>query len=129
LNAPPPEQVCTGLFDLFGNGHGLIPALNGTGAGNDGHVTVANGRRPHLDQRVIRFGLTTDQLVRFGNGHRFLHAGQADKQGRIHWPFIVQHPDRDTITAGDRSGRASAIFYDLDHFFDLFRCCCNVHYH
>ena len=115
------EELGSGAGDALGNGEGLVAALDGAGAGDDGEVGAADGDGEFgkLDDRVVGLGVAADKFVGLGDADDFLHARHFFERPGFDLALVAGDADGGALRAGHGVGAVSERFDFLADGADL----------
>ena len=99
------------------DGEGLLAAFNAARASHHHQILSANRdcrivqtRSRKLYDRIIRFGIAADELVRLGDADNLLHSWHLIERAGIDLAFIARDPNGSALLPGDGMGAVSQRF-------------------
>ena len=100
-------RACRG--NLFGNGEGLLAALDGAGPGDDGEVAAANGGvgSREADDGVLFLHVAAGKFVGLGDADDFGHAGELFEVAAVDFALVAGDADGGALRSGQRMGAES----------------------
>ena len=117
------EELRAGSGDLFGDGEGLLAALDGAGPGDDGQVAAADGGigAGEADDGVFFLDVAAGELVGLGDADDFGDAGELFDVAAVDFALVAGDADGGALRAGQGMSAEAQLFDMVADGLDLFR--------
>ncbi len=108
------EELRAGCGDLFGDGKGLLAALDGAWAGDNGEIAAADGGvgSGEADDGVFFFYVAAGELVGLGDTNDFGDAGHLFEVAAVDFALVAGDSDGGALGAGHR---VRAVTHELQY--------------